>query len=259
MIGSDLGAAMADEGLEGIIFQSGGCRLLGTLFSAWGPGAKPTAILLHGMPGIEQNHDLALYLRDHGWNSLIFHYRGCHGSEGPYRIKTLPADVRSAVDTLCSGGFPQVDRERLVLIGHSMGGWAALMAALDEPRVRAVAAVCPASNPGAMPLDNLETASELTRFLQGITPEAFVSQWRDLDAAFTPLAQAARIAPRPLLIVHGAADAVVPLAHSQALYDQAGEPRKLMIHPEANHSFTRHRLWLLQTLLGWLQKLPFQN
>jgi dipeptidyl aminopeptidase/acylaminoacyl peptidase len=247
---------MSDEGLEGIVFQSGGYRLIGTLFLAWGPGPKPTALLLHGMPGIEKNHDLALFLREHGWNSLIFHYRGCHGSAGAYTLATIPADVHAALDALGSGAYPEVDPGRLVLIGHSLGGWAAVLAALDEPRVRAVAAVAAASDPAAMALDDLATAAEITRFLQGITPEAFVSQWRGLAAPqYTPLAQVARIAPRPLLIVHGAADAVVPVAQSEALHAAAGHPKALVVHPEANHSFTRHRAWLFQTLLDWLSGL----
>jgi dipeptidyl aminopeptidase/acylaminoacyl peptidase len=247
---------MSDEGLEGIVFQSGGQQLIGTLFSAWGPGPKPTALLLHGLPGIEKNHDMALFLRDHGWNSLIFHYRGCHGSAGAYNLGTVPADVRAALDVLCSGAYPQVDPGRLVLIGHSLGGWAALLAVLDEPRVRAVAALAAASNPGAMVLEDLDAAAEITRFLQGITPAALIAQWRGLGAPrTTPLAHVARIAPRPLLIVHGALDAVVPLAQSEALYAAAGDPRALIVHPEANHSFTRHRAWLFQTLLDWLSGL----
>jgi predicted alpha/beta-fold hydrolase len=68
------------EGLIGLIFYSGGTRLLGTLFLARGDAPKPTAVLFHGLPGIEKNYDLAHALRDNGWNSLIFHrftHPGC--------------------------------------------------------------------------------------------------------------------------------------------------------------------------------------
>jgi hypothetical protein len=246
---------MPDEGQEGILISSGGHRLLGTLFTAWGAGPGPTALLLHGMPGIELNYDLALALREHGWNSLVFHYRGCGGSGGDYTVRTLPEDVRAAVDELVSGRHGRVDPDRIVLIGHSMGGWAALQAAC-HPRVKAVAVLAAASDPGSLPFANPEAAAEITDFLQGITPDGFIAQWRALDQIPAALDQAARIAPRPLLIVHGAQDSTVPAAQSRALRERVGEPCRLVLHPEANHSFTRHRPWLRGLLLDWLASLP---
>ena len=84
---------MPHEGQTGVYFDSDGHRLLGTLWMAKGDDSKPTAIILHGLPGIEKNFDLALHLRDRGWNSLIFHHRGCWGSDGLYTFKTIPDDV----------------------------------------------------------------------------------------------------------------------------------------------------------------------
>lgn len=45
-----------------------------------------------------------------------------------------------------------------------------------------------------------------------------------------------RIAPRPLLIVHGGDDAIVPPAHAQHLYDAARYPRELWLVPGAGHA-----------------------
>ena len=87
--------AIEHEGQTGVYFDSGGHRLLGTLFLAQGDEPGPTAVILHGVPGIEKNYDLAHALRDHGWNSLIFHYRGCWGSERTYALKTIPHDVHA--------------------------------------------------------------------------------------------------------------------------------------------------------------------
>ena len=68
------------EGIAGATFDSDGHRLIGTLYLARGEEPKPTVLLLHGCPGLEKNLDLAVLLRDRGWNSLVFHYRGCWGS-----------------------------------------------------------------------------------------------------------------------------------------------------------------------------------
>jgi pimeloyl-ACP methyl ester carboxylesterase len=82
-----------DEGIAGATFDSDGHRLVGTLYLARGDEPKPTALLLHGCPGLEKNLDLAALLRDRGWNSLLFHYRGCWGSAGRYDLRTIPRDV----------------------------------------------------------------------------------------------------------------------------------------------------------------------
>ena len=39
-------------------------------------------VILHGIPGIEKNHDLAHAFRDAGMSAVIFHYRGSWGSGG---------------------------------------------------------------------------------------------------------------------------------------------------------------------------------
>ena len=50
---------MPHQGQIGVYFDSEGHRLLGTLFLARGDAPKPTAVILHGIPGVEKNHDLA--------------------------------------------------------------------------------------------------------------------------------------------------------------------------------------------------------
>ena len=104
----------------GITFQSHGCKLLGRLWLAKGEGAKPTMVLLHGLPGIDQHHDLAYALKNAGWNSLIFHYRGCWGSEGDFSLPQNLEDAAAVIDQLSK--HPEVDENRLFLFGHSMGG-----------------------------------------------------------------------------------------------------------------------------------------
>lgn len=246
---------MSHEGQQGVLIHSGGCRMIGTLFLAWGDEPKPTVLLLHGLPGIEKNYDLAFALRDHGWNSLIFHYRGCGGSEGAFTIQGLPEDARAAVDELCSGLHAQVDPDRISLIGHSMGGWTAVREAASDPRIKAVAVLGAAADPAALPFGNRAIATGFTDFLQNITPESFISQWNALGPEDAALAQVDRLAPRPLLIIHGAEDDVVPVAQAHALHDRAPHPRELIIHPEATHSFTRHRPWLREQVLSWVSSL----
>ena len=238
---------MPHEGQTGVVFAGGGDKLLGTLFLARDDEPKPTAVLLHGLPGIEKNYDLAHALRERGWNSLIFHYRGSWGSDGSYRFATLADDVRSALDYLTSGAHEQIDSNRLALVGHSMGGWAAVRAGADE-RVRAVALIGAVTEPSCLPFSAAMAEEWFTPFLNGITPQEFDAQWNALDGV---LEEAGRL-DRPLLIVHAADDPVVPVEQAHLLHDASGGRARLEIHPEANHAFVWHRRWLIDLIVPWL-------
>src|SRR5260221_9998869 len=128
-------------GLVGVTFGSQGHDRHGVLDRQRDTEPRHTVVLLHGCPGLEQNLDLAAELRDRGWNALVFHYRGCWGSGGRYDLRTITTDVAAAVDYLQDGDLPTVDRERIAVVGHSLGGWAAVLAAARDHRLRAVA-VC---------------------------------------------------------------------------------------------------------------------
>lgn len=244
---------MTHNGQTGITFQSGGHRLLGTLFMARGDTPKPTALLLHGIPGIEKNYGLAFALRERGWNALIFHYRGCWGSHGGYHVPTIPEDVQAAMDELThEKKYPVVDAKKLVLIGHSLGGWAAILAGAVDPRPRAVAVIGAVSDPRKLPLLDPNRARFYTPWLTDITPDELARQWASLDDSLTPIKQVGKLSPRPLLILHSEADEEVPVEHARLLYAYAEEPKQIILHPEANHAFTWHQSWLNEQLMDWL-------
>lgn len=239
------------DALVGVTFTSGGERLVGVLYLARGESARPTAVVLHGFPGIEKNLDLAAALRDHGWNALVFHYRGCWGSAGPWRPENVPLDVRAAVDFLVT--HPRVDVERLVLVGHSGGGWAAVLAAARDERVTGVAVYGAASRIGASqwPVEVVER--EFVPWLS-ISVEEFAAQpWGSPE--LQPLDHVGALSPRPLLVVHGGEDAWVPVADAEELYARAGEPRRLVVVDGADHGFCWHRTELAALVVGWIDEM----
>jgi dipeptidyl aminopeptidase/acylaminoacyl peptidase len=240
---------MPHEGQTGVVIDSGGHKLLGTLFLAQGDEPKPTALLLHGLPGIEKNYDLAHALREAGWNSLIFHYRGSWGSSGDYRFETLADDVAAALDCLTSGAHEQVDVNRFGLVGHSMGGWTALKASSDQ-RVRAVVTIGAVTDPSRVHFTAAMAQEAFTPFLTGVTPEEFEVQWKGLDSAL----EEAGSFDRPLLIVHSEKDALVPVEQARLLHEASGGQARLELHPDANHAFVWHRGWLISLVLGWLDE-----
>jgi fermentation-respiration switch protein FrsA (DUF1100 family) len=129
------------------------------------------------------------------------------------------------------------------------------MAAAVDDRPCAVAAIAPVVTPALLDFD--QEPENYAPWLPGLSDRAFARQWKALQAAprWDAAAHASQIEPRPLLVIHARYDRVVPLTQSQALLDAAHDPRKLVVHDEANHSFTGLRPWLRGQILEWLDGL----
>jgi pimeloyl-ACP methyl ester carboxylesterase len=110
-----------------VLVPSGGAGMNALFFLAAGSGPKPT-LLLHGLPGNEQNLDLAQAIRRAGWNVLTMHYRGSWGSPGAFSIAGAVDDAEAAMAFLHqpeNAAKYGIDTRRILIGGHSMGGFAA--------------------------------------------------------------------------------------------------------------------------------------
>jgi ketosteroid isomerase-like protein/pimeloyl-ACP methyl ester carboxylesterase len=238
-------AGKFETGLDGVTFTSEGCRLLGGLYRAAGDTPRPTAVLLHGLPGIEKHLDIAYRLRDLGWNCLYFHFRGCWGSEGTFSLAGLADDTRAAVEWVMKQ--PQVDKDRVVLIGASTGTHPALICGSTDPRIRAIVGVSPLIEPRAFQFPE-EMAQEFAGMLSGVAGQDLREQWH----ALPPLADSLRaFAPRPLLLVAAGKDSIFPHSHYADSIAGLGDIQ-LICDEESDHGFSASRQWLAQTVTDWL-------
>ena len=62
------------------------------------------------------------------------------------------------------------------------------------------------------------------------------------------------LAPRPLLLVHGTADTILPHRSSEMIYEKAGEPRELMLFEDADHRFSNRGDELFALVSEWLRQ-----
>lgn len=240
-------------GIEGTSIQSEGHLLIGTIYIGLGEGKRPTVLLLHGLPGFEKNADIAYALREMGWNVLIPHYRGCWGSEGPYRFTGIPTDVKNAITHMETK--PYTDPKRIYLVGHSLGAWATIITTAQDPRVKGAVAIAGGATSAEVP-DSIRTYLDNViqqRFLKNITPQEAVEDWAKMGRQLAAQDWVAKISPRPLLMIGGELDATVTPDRVKAVFERAKEPKRLVMMEGADHVFTRKRRELVETVTAWLK------
>lgn len=260
---------------ENITFQSDGLTLSGTFHAPEG-GAKnlPAFVIMHGFGG-HKNGPPQLWSTSQfpkwGYACLNFDFRGCGESDGA-RGDVIPAeeiaDCKAAIDYLASR--PEVDADRIALLGTSYGAVVAVAAAAEDARAKAVIAQGGWGNSdkffsdlhhtpdaaakfsamiedGRAKLAAGEPAPRAHRFDIVPIPEHLRTNFDDISVMdfsvktpietldFCPQDYVAKVAPRPLMIVHAAADIVVRPSGSMDLFAHAGENAELYIMAGVDH------------------------
>jgi uncharacterized protein len=250
--------------LEELSFDSHGDRLNGHAYLANGKGPHPTVVLLHGFPGNERNLDLAQDLRSDGFNVLFFHYRGAWGSEGTYTFTHVIEDVASATDFLRANAEKyRTDPDKLILVGHSMGGFAALEATARDEKVACVAAIAPANLGGiADAFDaNPEAAkgfsaySDTMQMLSGLTGASAIGEIMANRTAFDTRLLAPQLSGKSVLVIGGDKDTAVPVDSMvrPVITAYQAEPRINLTSAvlSGDHSFSWSRHALIDTVVDW--------
>ena len=224
---------------EEVYFPShDGLRLRGLFLS--GRSGWPALLLCHGYyRSLAEPFPLACELNRMGYHVLLVDFRACGRSEG--RFTTVGyrevEDVLGAVDYLRSRapGAP------LGALGISMGAVAVLRAAPDCP---AIAAVVADSAYADLVATIRHKMGEVLRWPVLIGPGwacVRVGEWLsggDL-AAVRAVDAIGRLAPRPLLLIHGERDDYLPPGNAEELFDAAGEPKELWVAPGSGHAMAR--------------------
>ena len=251
-----------------MVLPSHGSMLLGVFYLAAGAQSHPTAIIFHGFPGYEQNLDIAQFLRGHGWNVLAMHYRGSWGVKGDFSFTHAAEDadteVRFLLDPVNAQKY-RIDTRRLVVIGHSMGGYMAASATAHNPQV-AAAVLISAWNIGddyqrighlgpatiANEAKELEEDNNVTP-LSGTSAETLAHEIYDHQAALDFNNIAVKIAPRPVFVTTSN-EGLAPSEHAlvEALR-KAGDAKVTERHWETDHSYSGVRGELSNAILEWAE------
>lgn len=254
---------------EQVLIPSHGMGMNGLFYLAGGAGSHPTMILLHGFPGNEQNLDLAQAVRRAGWNVLTMHYRGSWGSPGDFSLTHVVEDVDAAVafvrqpDVAAKYG---IDPNRIVVAGHSMGGFATAAHARHDARLVGVI-LLDAWNVGATG-DEFNAAQgaareamianrfdDLGNSLHGATVTSVAAETIAHRVDWNTLTWAKDLTHSPLLVI-GAAKAGGAESRKLAEAVKAAGGQVTSITIDSDHPFSDHRIALAGDVVGWLQRLP---
>ncbi len=248
--------------MEELAIPSHGAMMNGILYTAGGAGPHPTVILLHGFPGNESNLDLAQSIRRAGWNVLFFHYRGSWGSQGAFSFANSMEDTQTVLAWVRdpqNGQKYRIDPERIVLIGHSMGGFMAAAAGRD-PKVAGVAMLA-AWNIGAQVRQAHDPAKIKSHIqseilpLSGCTAEGLYAEVLAHKEAWDYNLFVPQLKMHPVLVI--SADDVHRSANDAfvSAMKSAGATRIASIHLSTDHLFDDHRIALQIAILDWLDTL----
>jgi uncharacterized protein len=197
--------------------------------SAWYTPPKNGAVILvaHGY-GDKRSEDFYALFATHGYGVIAWDFRAHGKSAGEFSSLGYyeMLDAKAALDFVLA----QPGVEHVGAWGGSMGAVTMIRATAHYPQIEALVA----DSPFATLQDEMDLRvpfpimRPLIRFFaergSGVTPDLV-----------RPVDDIAHISPRPIFIIQGMADGMVPLDSAQRLYDAAGEPRQLWTEKDVPH------------------------
>ncbi|MBN1299979.1 MAG: alpha/beta fold hydrolase [Melioribacteraceae bacterium] len=257
--------------MKPLIIPSEGEKLLGTLMIAQGKKSHPLIILLHGFPGNETNMDIAHAARRAGWNVLIFHYRGSWGSSGDYSFGNCIQDVQNVIEYMTgkTGNHEYiVDESKIVLAGHSLGGFAALMNLTVHDNIKNCAflagfnfgyvskIISTLPNGKELTLERLEFDSKM---VNNASSESLFNEMILNRESWDLAAVVKKLNHKNLLMIGAEYDNVAPIElHNKPLVNAITQNNSIKLHEhiiKAGHSFSDKRIELTSVFLDWLDNI----
>ncbi|HVZ77956.1 MAG TPA: alpha/beta fold hydrolase [Gemmatimonadaceae bacterium] len=245
--------------MEVLHIPSGGVKINGVAYLASGAGVHPTFVLLHGLPGNEKNLDLAQAVRRAGWNAITFNYRGSWGSPGVFRFGQNLEDADAVLAYLRAPANVKalgIDTTRMVIAGHSMGGWVTVRTAAHDHRLRGAVLISaadmaadggrPRDSVVALMADNMESLAGTSAAQMADELIAHKDDW-NFATAYDGLARI------PLLVLTSN-DGLAPMNNALVAAVRArGNTRVTAVHLPTDHSYSDQRIALESDVLRWLQ------
>jgi len=203
-------------------------------------------IFCHGIPGSKPNPDDRGYLGlvedivSDGFCCVVFNFRGCGLSSGNIDMRAWFTDLGLVFDKVYN--LPGIDTSSIHYIGFSAGGAIASRHACFEKKVQSLLLMAtPYSLSDILPDD----AYALKRHFLELGTIRDKDFPKDIDSWYQGFKELNTgqwipfLSPRPVGIVHGDSDEVVPYEHAGLLYESACLPKKITILDGAAHQLRK--------------------
>ncbi|WP_051006785.1 alpha/beta hydrolase, partial [Nitrolancea hollandica] len=196
------------------------------------PNPNPGAPVIIPLPGHGGNRGdllgITKQLWEAGFTCLLFDYQTAVNAKRPE--STL--GFRETTDTLqaiewVATTYPGAG---IGLLGYSMGGAVAILAAAEDRRVGAVATDSAFSSQRSV-IEHLirRRVGIVTPPVLRLVDTLFKRRLGFRPGDFDPAQRIGELSPTPVLIIHGTGDAVVPVTQAHELFQAASEPKQLWI------------------------------
>jgi pimeloyl-ACP methyl ester carboxylesterase len=280
-----------------VSFRSEGLNVAGIVHTPKNLNAgerRPAFVILHGFGGNKDGHGqqvMARQLTEWGYVTMRIDFRGCGESEGEHgRIICLDqvADTSNAVTYMSSR--PDVDPERVALVGSSFGAAVAIYTGGADPRVAAVISSGGWGDgerkfrrqhptPDAWErftrmleegrryrertgkslmvprFDIVPIPERLRRKMSAGSIMEFPAETAQSMYEFRADEMVSKISPRPLLLLHSANDSVTPTEESIELFRRAKQPAELYLLSDVDHfMFNQENPRVTRLIFDWLER-----
>ncbi|MBJ6726525.1 alpha/beta hydrolase [Geomonas sp. Red875] len=206
----------------------------GNILSGWfvpavGP-AKGTVIHYHGnAQNMTAHFSFVSWLPAEGFNVFVFDYRGYGKSTGHPDRKGVFEDSVAAARYVATR--KDVDPERLLIFGQSLGG-ANAIAAAGSGQLRGIRAVAIESA--------FSSSRSIVREKIGLIPVLSLLKWPLsyllIGDSYSAIAAVDKISPVPLLLIYETRDPVIPISEGRKLFDKAKQPKEFWTLEAKSHA-----------------------
>ena len=221
--------------------SSDGITLKGWLVKPAHPEARsPAIIICHGVGANRSDFtELSALFSKRGYFVLQFDFRA-HGESAGSRTSLGYHEQKDIVAALLFlQTRSEIDPKRIGIYGFSMGGSAAILAAAKTGAFSAIVADSAFTSLREQARDAITGFYRLPSFpfLQ-LSVLGYELYFQTRVDSISPVGVIATLAPKPVLIIAGEGDKLIPADNGRKLFATAGEPKELWIIPGAEHGGT---------------------
>lgn len=239
----------------------------------------PAILICHGMNArgfhlLKIYTQLARIARANGFVALLFDFRGVGRSMGKFDYGFgEQSDVKCALNYLAAR--PDVIKDRIFVVGHSLGGAVSLYALQNEKRVKGLVLWSVPKNHDYNVRKFIKNRTGKFR-LQMFLALSRIDNVLGIGRMFKMEVYGIKLRPKylrqklmmlneceavsrlkgiPLLVVNGRSDEIVGVDEAEEVYRSANEPKNLTIVESTDHIFRKKEDEVVQITMDWIKGL----